>query len=589
MQLERVISISDAEAQLLIPIFRDGQGGNLEFIQELSFDGFVKRFLPVDFPFREDEYVNERRQVELGAEGIWCVRTLDGVVTLRHSEMSSVAINILSDKRYLDYPFFRVEMASFLEGDVSTSALKLAYFQLSKFTEVGANVWRDAVVLLPLAREGIDTSLRSSRKFELKEVSLHSATGQAFVSVPGKPLNIDINFDKLLEIGSALGIHSAKVIWQNNDLPSDEARNVKSTVIGFCSMTHFVLSHPPFLSVNISTHNDISYTYHQDFHGVTGLDEQAIYILRSNNGALAAAQAVSNEFLDGVSWKSAINVRPISFGESKKSTPSISDVRDSLQGFDVLWIVANHRQKRSGRYGTGLSAQNIASRTVKNLVADLMWCDGLFDNIYEHVSFKKVDRFYSGGPLVCAYGYQQHSTNSGLYNPILAALQSMVSEDMSLKGSGKVIAFAWTNRPETIFVSEYSLNVEVFPRYMKNNNFISRDNNYVSVFALDVGLVHYIDDGFSNFICDIIRGYHEVDFEILSEKVVLVYLNNISIKLLIANNVNQICYFVDNSESKDIIITGLTLTKFVKRYASDRDRNVIHYSDLHNNLFSRVY
>ncbi|BDW95691.1 hypothetical protein MACH10_13760 [Thalassospira tepidiphila] len=581
MWLERVISISNAKAQILIPVFREVKGGNAEYIQEMSADGFVRRFVPVDFPFEDNEYVPKEQEIGVGEEGVWCIRMLDRTVVAKHSEMKALATEVMSEISYAQFPFFRQEMSSFLDGGSAAKGVLFAYSELSKLSKVAANVWRDAVILLPLAREGIDRSLRSAQKFDLMDVSLVSEEATSYISLPGKPINTDIKLEYWAEMARAFGITSFRLIWQSNDIRRSDIDLSESVVVGFCAMTRFVLSERPFGALQLGNHKGISYSFYQEKRGEIRSEKQAIYIIRSNQEALSAVKIIDQELLPSAHLKTAINIRPIGFGDPNKNTSNIVDVRKNLNNFDVIWIISNHRQKRNSRFATGISAQNVASRNLKRLIESLLWSDVVSIEIREYLWEKRNDYYQRKRPLICLFGYAQLAERGKLYGAILKSLQSMISIDISLRHPGKIIALAPVSKFERIYISEYSLNIEVYPSDMNTKS-------YVYVFVVDANISEFFNVEFSEFISDILRGYEFVEFQIVSDAVFSISIGNSKFKLLLAKNSNQLSYFVENSGPEDIIVSGVTITQFMNRSAAEKNKKLIHYSDL-DFILSKIY
>ena len=71
-----------------------------------------------------------------------------------------------------------------------------------------------------------------------------------------------------------------------------------------------------------------------------------------------------------------VNVRPFGFQPSPPRQTSVKQLPTLARDFDHVWIVAGHRQRRTGSYRNRLSISNAASRLVRSLLTSLVqWAD----------------------------------------------------------------------------------------------------------------------------------------------------------------------------------------------------------------------
>ena len=99
---------------------------------------------------------------------------------------------------------------------------------------------------------------------------------------------------------------------------------------------------------------------------------QFICLCQSSVGQAENIVQDLEDFSSADSVRHLVNVRPFNFGSLPARKHSVPQLRAIGKNFDHLWIVAGHRQRRTGSYRNQLSVTNAASRLVKGLLSSII-------------------------------------------------------------------------------------------------------------------------------------------------------------------------------------------------------------------------
>jgi hypothetical protein len=288
---------------------------------------------------------------------------------------------------------------------------------------------------------------------------------------------------------------------------------------------------------------------------------------------------IANETIDKVATfgalKHAINVRPLGFGSPRNSKPSPRVLMERLSQFDYLWIIANHRQRHTGRFAIGLSMSSMASRFVKVTAQALIDClcneEGR-DLLKSTFGRKKLG-------LVGSVRFLPELNPKDL---IRRALYSMLCEDAYLHSAERIVVlwpyeFSPKERYQKIRFGRHAYDVELIQRERN-----PRSLSLVS-FALNVQPSRRTRQDFRDFCISLLACY---GWEVRSESHEYIIFQNDreGIRVWPTESLDEIQSITSlNAEFQrytDLILTNRTLTRSIREKAEIFKWSVIHYSEL---------
>lgn len=367
--LVRLLNPTGHRPAFLVPLFAEWRGGNNLLVQAINPDNTIRSFSEFSlnqnclFPTQEAERI-------VGQPALWAFQFEDETIAQGSAEEIAASLQeSLANESFSQWPWLRGEVANFCNNRPEyLSALKVEYKELRKYSFDGADVWRDAVVILPevkkeiLERAGLQ-DIRSRQN--LDHVSVHGSDDVLKINLPPPLLNImkgPESFTKVAEVANTLGLKSIQVRQKESQLPFQTEAPVAPYGVVFAQGgmgALFAKRGPsaPLKSTPIFPEGFNSAIRKDDF-----LAKQPLFafsILRSDADHIQPAINFSERW-SNATINIAIVVRPIGFGTPRKDKLNVFQLKILNDYFDYVFVVGNHILKKPPGVAPGLAASHRA-------------------------------------------------------------------------------------------------------------------------------------------------------------------------------------------------------------------------------------
>src|ERR1700722_14694382 len=156
-QLQHLITVGGEGPGFLLPIFVEHQGANSELIQRIDANNIVVDFEPITYDTSERIQPAVEFTKQVGESAIWSFRDPTGDVHIGSAqEIQNVGMSLLTKRQLTKFPMAAAEMAGFCNAETSHPDVMLAAFsRISLSSRIGAEIWRDSVLLLPRIKDDL--------------------------------------------------------------------------------------------------------------------------------------------------------------------------------------------------------------------------------------------------------------------------------------------------------------------------------------------------------------------------------------------------------------------------------------------------
>ncbi|QIO52173.1 hypothetical protein HA461_13760 [Rhizobium leguminosarum bv. trifolii] len=572
--LDRTIPSARKAVGFELPIFRSHKGANSDLVQKIAPDGTIERFvscwLDTSHAFRVDD---QTLVVDEGDQAIWVYRNeRQKLVIGPQNELIEYGINALSAHSLDSYPLAAAEMAAFCRcEDRFPHVLKNAYAHLAEASSQSADNWRDATVLLPAIREDMATRLGSRASARhLRQVIAVSRDRKTTIYGP-EILEVEShNLSRFHAIARVFGIEDARFVPLKQ--ATGEPRQEIWRFVGTGGLASHALSKRPFFGQERpntelrKTQASASGTkwgsapaLPQLFATVTGSDMQDVdYARRETENASAFR------------YRHAINVRPMGYGTPSPRKARPEQILRALPQVDVLWVLAAHRLRQTGRYQNGMSVLHVASRTLVNTLV------GLIDTIGDRGS-----EFLEGlrhQHVLGTVGIWRYNNDVDEVENFRRLVYNMLSEDVLLHTVDR-IKVLWTMREtpasRIIHIGERRYGIEFIdcPR--------SKLGSTIVGFAAGVQPARRTADEFRDLCISLMAGYGWGQ-AFASESGVVMQSGKEEIRVSPVTTLQEMWSQLQSHQTHNahVIVTNKSVPQKLKNEANYRSISVIHYSEL---------
>ena len=583
--LHRLISVGGETPGFLIPIFKTIQGANHELLQRIDQHNHIASLEPILSNNVGSVYVKEEFEVRIGGHALWAFRDEGGQVHIGDAErMQAIGRRILKSGSLKLFPMAAAELVTFCKAEHEYPHVLLSAFKsIEKLSKLGAEVWRDAVILRPLIIKDLDgengASLYEGPRFNDLTVVSRNNVSHIYSSVPISPTEPTLPLWRRTAL--IFGIAAFRTHLFSNQRKKSAIVNPTWCVLGIGGVARFVIERPPFKG----NRTDFDAPYNGAI--VRGSSRQEIpndsypnrllvaIVMSDSKHVHAINQTVRAIATEGVS-RHAINIRPIGFGTSRKGKASPAMIRKELDNFDCVWIIANHRQRQTGSYANSLSVVNQISRLVKNVTVALIQSLNSQEgrNLLAEAEYKK------GFGL---FGAVRYNASLDLHESIRSVLLSMICEDAHLHSASK-IQILWPyymsaeRQIEHVSLGAHDYKVEISSRSSTSKS------PYIVGFATNVLISVATKQDFFDFCISILAGYGwNMQYEAGNHIIFESDDNKIRVWPVVSIDAAQSAIWqIENGEdsTNDLIVTNQTIPSQLRLEANLKSRSLIHYSEL---------
>lgn len=382
--LYRLAEIGAGGPGFLLPVFRKHKFSNVEMIQHVNEHDRVVEFED----FEIDKFSNDLPpfdvNVEVGDPAIWAFRDHLGQCHVgRATDIRLLSIDLLDSSEFLKFPMAAIDLAAFC--DVESKFVQSAYLFLSEISPRGAEIWRDSVMFLPRIKQDVVMQVLQTKetKKHIKELRVSTKDGVSHIYASSSIVEQIRDLPRWRELAQALNILKFHVHPNNHVRVKDQTiKDASWILLGFGSIAQKVAKRHPFKD-NISALRKfdempgafvVSDGATRREHKRKFGSKFAMGVFPSDTLKMRFVRKCVDELSEENLIKHAINYRPTGFGAPRKNELSVSKLESAFETFDVVWIVANHRQRRSVGNIPSNSPTSLASRHVNSLSRTLVSC-----------------------------------------------------------------------------------------------------------------------------------------------------------------------------------------------------------------------
>ncbi|GAA3099805.1 hypothetical protein GCM10010520_51550 [Rhizobium viscosum] len=444
--LDRTLPTARKTVGFELPVFRSQKRANSDLVQKIAPDGTVERFLPtvLDTRFASQIGDDEARVVEEGDPALWAYRNERFELLIgSEQEMRDYGLNALSNGELDGYPIAAAEMVAFCKSETQhRRILRLAYEHLGDISTASADSWRDATVLLPAIREDVAAQFGTRIPDILRQIV---AVSNVNVTTIYGPAPLDVNTDRLPRFWELAGVFGIKDVRFVGLTTESRNRNEEWRLDGTGGVAAHVLSRRPFFgreeysselgkkrAVASGTSSSEPSSTKQLFVTTTGSDMSDV---RRAHRELERSHMFR--------YRHAINLRPMGFGTPSTLKSSPEEILRSLPSVDVLWVLAGHRLRQTGRYQNGMSTLHMLSRTLSGTLS------GLIESLRATGEGRNFLESLRAQGVLGAVGILRYNNDVDEVENIRRLIFNMLSEDVLLH-TAEAIKIVWPVRNRAV-------------------------------------------------------------------------------------------------------------------------------------------
>jgi hypothetical protein len=568
---------------VVIPLFRETRRANIDLAQIIDANGVVRGFRKVIPPNRLFLQCRELRTAEVGKLALWAFKDHRSVVHIGYAdELMTVARDLLKQKGLRPWPLARLELGRFAYLDApQPELLQDAYRSIQHDDgELAADVWRDTEVFAPAMRRDIYEHVGEREPLWTEAIVLLVGDRlEVFVDKPFAQRLNRIKWTRTEAVLRALKVRATIVIRQLGEL-SRQAPAPHWRALGVGGVARFVLKQEPFRG----------HPHHFWADREAGVFAEGL--LKERNGAsqlFAVCQSAPDQlelmarqgeaYPPDVYVRHLVNVRPFSFGSPPAGRVPVEAVPELARDFDYNWVIAGHRQRKTGNYRNQLSVSNAASRLVKTLLLSILRRADVITEI--------TSAGFSTWPAVNLFGMVRARSNWSLDEWARNLLHAMLCEEALLHTAQRIVALV----PGEVEMRDLSVRLG---RHVYRLDFIpdpgaNRSSELIG-WALGVDLPEGTSGEFSDFCAGLVEGY-QWTYRGADGDMLLFEDEGLPLRVWPAHDLAALQQLLEGPSSggrSDLIITPITIRAEWQRRADDLEWSLVHYSDLPQ-LFAEHY
>jgi hypothetical protein len=304
-----------------------------------------------------------------------------------------------------------------------------------------------------------------------------------------------------------------------------------------------------------------------------GFEQLMIAIVMSDIDKAVIINRAVTQLSPTRSLNHALNLRPLGFGTPQTHKPSPLRMREILDNFSYIWILANHRLRHTGNYKNQLSASHILSRFTKAAALALIAC---FEDEEHRNLLVRTASSHNFGLI----GAVRYSSEANRFQLLRRLLYTMLCEDAYLHSASRILVlwpYSIPNEQLKISLGQHEYSVEVVTRRENKRHY-----DIVGL-AFDVQLSERTDDDFIDFCISLLEGYGWI---LRSRAEISIVMENEGKALRVRplQSIKKIAQLIEAPSASriddELIITNKTIPDTMRRKANHLGRHVIHYSEL---------
>ncbi|MDI1262313.1 MAG: hypothetical protein PS018_03530 [bacterium] len=365
----------------LFPLFRRDPGSNVDLAQVVDHQDVVQGFTEIAAPGALLRQSRDRLSVEVGEPALWAFKDHRNEIHVAAAkDMAAVAAKLLSSANLFEWPLVRLELGSFRDGPRPNVELLQAAFKSVQDDsgELAAAVWRDTEVFTPAVRRDLNRHFQVAHAEQM--VVLYRDELNIFIAPALVERLKKVHWEETWFVLKAFSLPKARIAVRplGRAYASQKRKAARWKIIGIGGVARHVLQDEFFHGRVFNIRNapagpairaggTLSPSLDQ-----AGPMSQFIAVCQSAEGQVEAMARKVEGHPPEVFIRHLVNVRPFSFGSPPPRKTPVDQLPTLARGFDHAWIIAGHRQRRTGNFRNQFSVSNAASRHVKVLLKSLI-------------------------------------------------------------------------------------------------------------------------------------------------------------------------------------------------------------------------
>ncbi len=366
-------------------------------IQEISRSDTVEAFLEIDVG-NDYERSPEKWTVELGDDALWAFRSTNGkVVAGTNSELIEILAKRLRQDEFRNFPLIENQVAEFCrEQRFYRMALTRSFESIGKRSSLMAEIWRDSVVLLPIAKRELALEYQNQPDFDqINDARLASRGKTIELSLPAtiydriQSNKQSIEFKNTSSIGRAFGLSKVSIARQTSSQNKPKS-SIDSTPFGIINS----LSGIGDLVVRDMPRTPRGYMLQAPWSTRTRRSTPsspfvAFTILNADRSKFERSKKIAEQTTDAT-VKVAIVTMPISFGTQNGSKIDVTELQKLKPQYDYIFIISNHLLSNPIAIAPRLTASSRAVKYVRACIDGFMQIVWASDEIRTSQEFVRI-------------------------------------------------------------------------------------------------------------------------------------------------------------------------------------------------------
>lgn len=383
--LESFACLANNAPGFVIPLFCRHPGANLLQIQRLDTIGRVSSFEDIAWDGAPRWPANDQLVIDIGDRAVWAFMDASKIIHVgTKDDFRLLAKKLLSPELIRTSPVSAADLIRFceLEGQMPEET-RLAFEEMVNLFPIGAKIWRDTDLILPLVRQQLGSTLdhRTRGKHLLSEIWANTLDDRCHIYCPEELLNeATIDMLHIEGIASAWGIARLELHPVRPSARREQVPVLKWPIIGHGGVGRWTVRRM-WNATGPAPHELQS---RMNGHALEGLlsvpsatsGEQSqppsvrIVIHGSSPQDVEAGSHIFTQ-RSRYALQHLINIRPLGINPERRQFVPARAIANGEDAPDFTWVVANHRQRRFAQHFSGLARSQCASRFARAGVSAL--------------------------------------------------------------------------------------------------------------------------------------------------------------------------------------------------------------------------
>jgi hypothetical protein len=559
-------------------LFKAMPGANADLVQTIGLGDVVSGFSEVTFEAHDTFAPLPPLELSIGQTAIWVFERPDGSAIVGDAAQIEPQLEALISSGELDdFPFLMTELVEFLgQYDKLADRLRPAFDILSTISEHSAAVWRDEVILHPIARRELanqisDTKARIDAVQSLRlRTENHTLTIEARFSAMPNP-----SFPRTQRIGQLLDVKRLSIRTTTVErlvIPKYEQFDWELNTVG--SVANFILTYSPFDRtrreiLSTGARGIRSFGYWEEIGvGPRTPPPTSFVVFPSDADVIAEILRATNISLErhGFQRRVGLLVRPIGFGTPSPRKVAKDDVELLKLEFDALFFIGNHRSRRLQGVATNLAASRVAAAAVRSAIYG-------YSRAFSTTSRRRP---FFRGPGICLASPGVRSQYEDLAASVRRTVLGLLCEEYAVAEADDVIVFCPTGSigqapPETVV----TIGRRSFPVRLIES---PRPGPEMVALAINAGQVWGDVSWYSDFVAGLLVEAGWRVLEIREGVITAELYHNVTIFHL----ANSSVHFKEVSASARLSLSNVVITNqtIPKHYSEESLLFIFHHSDI---------